>query len=136
MSLRKRQKRLSVKPFAFLNLKPGSSDYQEAMAFTEIRDAKQELDQVLEELAKRGIKNATYDETLIRGFDYYTGIVFEVFDTNPENNRSLFGGGRFDELLALFGNDKVPATGFGMGDVTIKDFLETRRSTSHLCFKC
>ncbi len=113
-------------PFEFLNLSEHSADYQEAMAFPEIRAAKQELDAVLEALKARGIQNVSYDETLVRGFDYYTGIVFEVFDTNPENNRALFGGGRYDELLSLFGDDKVSAVGFGMGDVTVKDFLETR----------
>lgn len=113
-------------PFEFLNLNEHSSEYQEAMAFPEIREAKQELDAVLKALASRGITNVSYDETLIRGFDYYTGIIFEVFDTSPDNNRSLFGGGRYDELLSLFSDEKVSATGFGMGDVTIKDFLITR----------
>ncbi|MBU3668378.1 MAG: histidine--tRNA ligase [Candidatus Taylorbacteria bacterium] len=112
------------KPFSFLNTQ--SSEYQEAMAIPVIREAKEELDSIIETLNKRGIKNVEYDETLIRGFDYYTGTVFEVFDTNPENNRSLFGGGRYDELLALFGGESLPAFGFGMGDVTIRDFLETR----------
>jgi histidyl-tRNA synthetase len=72
-----------------------------------------------------GITNITFDQTLMRGFDYYTGVVFEVFDTNRDNPRSLFGGGRYNELLALFGGDSVPAFGFGAGDVTLKDFLET-----------
>ncbi len=70
--------------------------------------------------------STTFDPTLARGFDYYTGIVFEVFDTNSENRRALFGGGRYDDLLSVFGSDKVPAVGFGMGDVTIRDFLEVR----------
>jgi histidyl-tRNA synthetase len=65
--------------------------------------------------------------TLVRGFDYYTGMVFEVFDTNPENKRSLFGGGRYDNLLEMFGVEPVPTVGFGMGDVTIRDFLETHK---------
>ncbi len=114
------------KPFEFLNLSKGSSDYQEAMAFPAILQAKQEIDSIIEALNKKGIKNVSYDETIIRGFDYYTGTVFEVFDTNPENNRSVFGGGRYDNLLSLFGGDSLPAYGFGMGDVTIRDFLETR----------
>jgi histidyl-tRNA synthetase len=62
---------------------------------------------------------------LIRGFDYYTNIVFEVFDTNSKNRRSLFGGGRYDNLLEIFGEEPIAAVGFGMGDVTIRDFLET-----------
>src|SRR6478672_7837314 len=61
----------------------------------------------------------------MRGFDYYTGIVFEIFDTDPENNRSMFGGGRYDGLVGLFGVEPVPTVGFGMGDVTLQNFLET-----------
>ena len=71
------------------------------------------------------VKNVVIDYYLTRGFDYYTGMVFEVFDTNQANRRSLFGGGRYDNLLELFGVDPVPTVGFGMGDVTIRDFLET-----------
>lgn len=76
-------------------------------------------------LAKSGVLNAEFDITLARGFDYYTDIVFEVFDTAPENNRSMFGGGRYDGLVAAFGVEPVPTVGFGMGDVTMKDFIET-----------
>jgi histidyl-tRNA synthetase len=46
-----------------------------------------------------------------------------MFDTNPLNRRSIFGGGRYDDLLGIFGGDKLPAVGFGMGDVTLQDFL-------------
>lgn len=70
--------------------------------------------------------NITLEPFLIRGFEYYTGLVFEIFDTSPYNKRSLFGGGRYDNLLEVFGVDNVPAVGFGMGDVTLRDFLETR----------
>ncbi len=114
------------KPFEFLNLSKESSENQSALAFPEIREAKEELDNILEALKTRGISNVSYDETVIRGFDYYTGTVFEVFDTNPDNNRSLFGGGRYDNLLSIFGGETLPAYGFGMGDVTIRDFLESR----------
>jgi histidyl-tRNA synthetase len=85
----------------------------------------QDITTLIDRLGKLSIDNIVFDPTLARGFDYYTGIVFEVYDTNPENSRALFGGGRFDELLALFGNDQVAAVGFGMGDVRIRDFLET-----------
>jgi histidyl-tRNA synthetase len=71
------------------------------------------------------ITNFTFDASLMRGFDYYTDIVFEFYDTNPENNRSMFGGGRYDGLVAMFGVDPVPTAGIGMGDVTLKNFLET-----------
>jgi histidyl-tRNA synthetase len=61
----------------------------------------------------------------MRGFDYYTGVVFEVFDLNPLNRRAVFGGGRYDDLLSLFGNEKVPAVGFGAGDLIARDIMET-----------
>lgn len=80
---------------------------------------------VINKLKDTGISNIEFSPILTRGFDYYTGIVFEVFDTNPENNRSLFGGGRYDNLLEMFGVEPLPTVGFGMGDVTMRDFLET-----------
>ncbi len=76
-------------------------------------------------LLNSGITNAAFDITLMRGFDYYTDIVFEINDTNPENNRSMFGGGRYDGLVALFGVEPVPTVGFGMGDVTLANFLDS-----------
>ncbi|HIP33391.1 MAG TPA: hypothetical protein EYG89_01365 [Bacteroidia bacterium] len=85
-----------------------------------------DLEKIQKTLKSKKINNVVFDITLMRGFDYYTGIVFEFFDTHPENNRSLFGGGRFDDLLDIFGQEKIPAIGFGMGDVTARDFLEIR----------
>src|SRR3989344_458309 len=82
------------------------------------------LTEIIQKLDKQGIK-LKFDSSITRGFDYYTDMVFEVFDTNPENKRSLFGGGRYDNLLEMFGVEPVPTVGFGMGDVTIRDFLET-----------
>lgn len=76
-------------------------------------------------LSQKGVSNTEFDSDIARGFDYYTGMVFEVFDTNPANPRSLFGGGRYDNLLKIFGVPAKPAVGFGMGDITIRDFLET-----------
>jgi len=84
-----------------------------------------EIREVIAGLEKLGVTNARFDQTLMRGFDYYTGIVFEVFDLNPKNRRAVFGGGRYDELLSLFGGDKVPAVGFGTGDVIARDIMET-----------
>ncbi len=75
-------------------------------------------------LKENGISNAVFDVSLMRGFDYYTDIVFEIFDNHEDNNRSLFGGGRYDGLVGLFGVEPLPTAGFGMGDVTILNFLE------------
>jgi histidyl-tRNA synthetase len=57
-----------------------------------------------------------YDPTVIRGLDYYTGIVFEARDIDGEE-RSILGGGRYDDLVAEVGGDPVPGVGFAMGDV-------------------
>jgi histidyl-tRNA synthetase len=75
-------------------------------------------------LEHMGVRNMVVDTKITRGFDYYTGMIFEVFDMHEDNRRSLFGGGRYDNLLTLFGGEPVPAVGFGMGDVTARDFLE------------
>jgi len=88
-------------------------------------DIPEDVRAVLEILLQQGITNAQFAPHIVRGFDYYTGIVFEIFDTHPDNTRSLFGGGRYDNLLQYFDSEEVPAVGFGMGDVTIENFLET-----------
>lgn len=85
------------------------------------------LSKTIETLRKNGISNLVFDPTVTRGFDYYTGVVFEVFDTNKENPRTIFGGGRYDDLIGAFTSQKVAAFGFGMGDVTTRDFLETHK---------
>ena len=72
-----------------------------------------------------GVRNAIFDITLMRGFDYYTGMVFEVFDNHPENNRAMFGGGRYDGLVSLFGAEPVPTVGFAPGGTTMEVFLRS-----------
>lgn len=69
----------------------------------------------------------TYDPTIVRGLDYYTGLVFEVFDQHPDNRRAIAGGGAYANLLQIFNEKPLPGIGFGMGDVTLKDFLETHK---------
>ena len=82
-----------------------------------------ELTDLVKSLKMIGIENVQVDTAIVRGFDYYTGIVFEMYDINSQNPRAMFGGGRYDKLMNIFGADALPAVGFGMGDVTIKDFL-------------
>lgn len=68
-----------------------------------------------------------YDPTIVRGLDYYTGIVFEGYDLNPENPRAICGGGSYAGLIQLFGQPKLEGVGFGLGDVTLTHFLETHK---------
>jgi len=65
------------------------------------------------------------DLTIVRGLAYYTGIVFELFDTHGEL-RAICGGGRYDRLLELVGGEPLPAVGFGMGDVVLGELLADR----------
>lgn len=76
-------------------------------------------------LAEIGVNNVVFDASLARGFNYYTGIIFELVSTDGENNRALAGGGRYDNLTQLFSAEQVSGVGFGMGDVSLRDFLET-----------
>ena len=86
-----------------------------------------ELINLFSMLKKAGLdRYCVFDFGIIRGLDYYTGTVFEVFDNAPENNRAMFGGGRYDNLVGLFvKNAKVSGVGYGMGDVTLENFLVT-----------
>lgn len=76
-------------------------------------------------LAELGITNVVFDKSLARGFDYYTGTIFEIFDVSGENKRAMLGGGRYDNLTGMFSDNPITGIGFGMGDVTMRDFLET-----------
>lgn len=86
----------------------------------------QDVQAVLDIFATVGIGNAIFDPSIVRGFAYYTGVVFEVYDTHEDNNRALFGGGRYDNLTGMFDNESITGVGFGMGDVTMHDFLAVR----------
>ena len=65
-----------------------------------------------------------FDISIVRGLAYYTGPVWEVFDKQGEL-RSLFGGGRYDNLIAATGGQPMPACGFGAGDVTMSLLLDS-----------
>ena len=100
---------------------------EEATAICPDSVGSQELLHLFDMLKKIGIAEyCTFDFGIIRGLDYYTGTVFEVFDKAPENNRAMFGGGRYDNLVGLFvKNVKISGVGYGMGDVTLENFLFT-----------
>jgi histidyl-tRNA synthetase len=85
-----------------------------------------ELRAVFAGLEKAGVTAIVFDATLMRGLDYYTGTVFEVFDTHPDNNRSLFGGGRYDGLVGMFGAEPISAVGMAPGNTMIENFLAVR----------
>lgn len=110
-------------------------DYLQAKSVEELKDFGKKYELVEEvhsvknlfkELENLGIKRFfEYSPAIVRGLDYYTGIVFEAFDMHPENRRAICGGGSYENLLKIFNEPKLPGVGFGLGDVTFLDFLET-----------
>ena len=106
----------------------------ESMGVTHITD----LRNLLDSLDDRGLNNIVLDVGVVRGLDYYNGIVFEVVDPTQPNLGSLAGGGRYDSLPEIFGRHDIGATGAAGGIdriiVSIKNKSEKnfRQSTDHV----
>lgn len=84
-----------------------------------------ELTRTFAALEAMGVKEyVRFVPSVVRGLLYYTGTVFEAFDTSGSLKRSLFGGGRYDNLLEDVGGQPLPGVGFAMGDVGIGIFLK------------
>ena len=64
------------------------------------------------------------DPYIVRGLDYYTGVVFEFFHSSDEKN-AIAAGGRYDNLVEVLGGPPTPAVGFAMGEERVAQFLET-----------
>jgi len=89
-------------------------------------EAGEPLRQVVAALEAMDLREfVTVDLTIVRGLAYYTGIVFELFDTG-KSLRAVCGGGRYDGLLKALGGVDLPALGFGMGDVVLGELLKER----------
>ena len=73
-----------------------------------------DLKSLFSSLENRGISNARINFGIVRGLDYYSGTVFEVFDRNSKLG-ALAGGGRYDALTRAFGRDDIGATGVAGG---------------------
>jgi len=66
-----------------------------------------------------------FDLSIVRGLAYYTGMVFEVHEAGG-GERAVAGGGRYDNLVELFGGPATPAVGFGMGDVVLSLVMQDK----------
>ncbi len=86
----------------------------------------EELRRLFELLGIMGVSDyCKFDIGIVRGLAYYTGIVYEIYDKASEL-RAIGGGGRYDNLLKLFGGPDIPATGFGIGDCVLAILLEEK----------
>ena len=85
----------------------------------------EELTRTFAALDALGVKEyVKFDPNIMRGLLYYTGTVFEAFDTSGSVRRAIFGGGRYDNLLEDVGGQPLPGVGFAMGDVVIGIILQ------------
>jgi len=111
--------------------------FEEAKTFfkqyQEGEEAFRDLENVLSSLPSYMGHYLEFGPSIVRGLDYYTGIVFEAFDQSPENPRAICGGGAYENLLGLFG-ESLEGIGLGLGDVTLANFLETHQLWPNL--KC
>lgn len=82
---------------------------------------------VIASVQKLGWTQLVYDPNLMRGFSYYTGIVFEVVETSGSFRRAVFGGGRYDNLLEAVGGKPVSGIGFAVSDVALFAALEAQQ---------
>lgn len=96
-----------------------TGDLEELLAFAEterVRSAVENLRAVLSAAEDYGVREyITLSLETARGLDYYTGVVFECFDSTGDVSRAVFGGGRYDDLIESFGGQSMPAVGVAPG---------------------
>jgi len=97
----------------FSNLKGTPSEIEQSFDTSSL-DGWTELCNLYDSLKNRGIDNIRINFGIVRGLDYYSGIVFEAFDTTSDLG-ALVGGGRYDSLPKVFGRDDLGATGVAGG---------------------
>jgi len=97
-------------------------------AFIAASKPTEDLQSIIDDLSNRGLADfIQIDYHIVRGLAYYTGVVYEVFDTEG-TFRAIAGGGRYDTLIQRLSDEKVdlPALGFGMGDVVLTELLSKK----------
>ncbi|WP_254531784.1 histidine--tRNA ligase [Natrinema gelatinilyticum] len=104
----------------------GDLEAVDVFADTErVTDAVENLRNVLAAAEDFGAREyCTISLETARGLDYYTGVVFECFDSAGDVSRSIFGGGRYDDLIESFGGQPTPAVGVAPGHATLSLLLQ------------
>ena len=94
------------------------------LANTQLWKESEELSLLFEYIKALGVgEYIMYEPKIIRGLDYYTGLVFEAHEVKGEF-RAILGGGHYANLVADVGGQPLPGVGFAMGDVVIMLVLE------------
>jgi len=90
-----------------------------------VSEALNELDVLFQYLTALGcIDRISFDLSLARGLDYYTGVIYEAAQTGPTKVGSIAAGGRYDNLVGMFSHKQVPAVGVSIGIERILNILE------------
>ncbi len=106
---------------AYVNLK----SIDDVKAFVGSSEDAAPLLRLFSKLHEVGLKEfVRFDPSIVRGLDYYTGMVFEIFDKHPDNNRAIAGGGSYANLLQIFNEPPLEGVGIGLGEVPLSNFLE------------
>ncbi|AXG09316.1 histidine--tRNA ligase [Haloplanus rubicundus] len=101
------------------------SELTDFAGIDEVADAVRNLQNVLDAADDFGVRDhCTVSLETARGLDYYTGTVFECFDTQGEVSRAVFGGGRYDDLIESYGGQPTPAVGVAPGHATLSLLLQ------------
>ncbi|PJE67486.1 histidine--tRNA ligase [Candidatus Shapirobacteria bacterium CG10_big_fil_rev_8_21_14_0_10_40_9] len=94
----------------------------------------EKLTRIFSTLSDLGVSDfVEFDPNVVRGLDYYTGIVFEARDVKSKF-RAILGGGRYDNLVEVVGGPKIAGTGFAAGDVVIEEVLKEYKKTPKISF--
>jgi len=112
------------KILAFSSIKGTPEEIQNSFDVSSL-DGWDELKQLYLSLTDRDVKNIRINFGIVRGLDYYSGMVFEAFDTSSDLG-ALVGGGRYDTLPKAFGRDDLGATGVAGGVERIILSLESQ----------
>ncbi len=133
----------------FLKLGMDESRAQKLTAFTEINgtindvmaalegynlsesamSAAQDLEKLATYLEGYGVLTpVVFDLSMARGLDYYTGVVYEAFDSTGEIVRAIFGGGRYADLVEVMGGSPLSGVGFGMGETVLMELMKLRNA--------
>ncbi len=124
-----RKDKLPAEKWAAWALEMGLSETQRTalvalLGNTDLWQESEELRQVFATVEALGLGDyLRYDAGVVRGLNYYTGPVFEAYD-RQRKFRAILGGGRYDNLVADVGGDRISGVGFAMGDVIIGLLLE------------
>ena len=108
----------------FSGLEPFTKELEGGGLDAEAMAGVERVRSLLRLLDRAGLSDRTFfDPTIVRGIAYYTSTVFEGFAKSGDS-RSLFGGGRYDQLIGLFGGPPTPAAGIAIGDQTLELLLK------------